>query len=260
MLTELTIILPAFIAGVAILAIHVPLGIEMLRREIIFLDLAIAQLAAMGAFFITLMFHEKEGTLAFLLMSQGAALFFAFLGALFFMYAGKRYKAYLVEGFVGCVFVLSATLVLLIMSHSAATGEHLTDLLAGQLLFISWPQVWILAVMAAITAVLMYRFPKAILGKYYYFVLALFVMMTVQVAGIYFSFTTLIFPAVGVFFVKKYKNKLLLSYAGCLLGLIGALLAALWFDLSAGPAIVWGIAVCMFVIFCMKSYFIRKNV
>lgn len=251
-ISELSILFPALVAGILISTIHVPLGAEVVKRGIIFVDLAIAQLAAMGAFMAVLLFHEWEGTLVYALAVQGLAFLCALAGGLFFMYVEKRYPK-IEEPTIGCIFVLSATLVLLVLSQNAHVGEHLKDLLAGQLLFISWSQIALLGSAAAFFALLLFRFPSLISGKWFYLFFAAFVTVSVQFAGIYLVFATLVFPAVGVYGVARHKNKLLLGYLGSSLGLVGGLLSAFWWDLSAGPAVVWGIALSMLVIFGVTS-------
>ena len=252
MFSEFSIILPALTAGMLILVIHVPLGFEVLKRGIIFIDLSIAQLAAMGAFFAMLIFHDREGTLAYIFAVQGLAFLCALAGALFFMYIEKHYQE-IEEAVIGCIFVLPATLILLVLSQNAYVGEHLKDLLAGQILFVSWSQIALLGSMAALTAFIMFRFRTLISGKYFYLVFALFVTVSVQIAGIYLVFATLIFPAAGVYYITRYHHKMLLGYLGSFLGLTGGLISALLFDLSTGPAIVWGIAIAMFTVFCIKK-------
>ncbi|MCL1926599.1 MAG: metal ABC transporter permease [Syntrophorhabdaceae bacterium] len=95
--------------------------------------------------------------------------------------------------------------------------------------------------------------PTAIFGKWFYLFFALFVTVSVQIAGVYLVFATLVFPAVGVYYITLYKNKLLWGYLGSFLGLVGALLFALVFDLSSGPTIVWGIVIAMTAVFIGKS-------
>ncbi|MCL2025792.1 MAG: metal ABC transporter permease [Leptospirales bacterium] len=257
MLTELSIIFPALAAGVLVLAIHVPLGFEVLKRGIIFIDLAIAQLAAMGAFFAMLAFHEWESALAYVFVIQGSAFLCALAGSLFFMYI-EKYHREIEEAIIGCVFVLSATLILLVLGQSSHVGDHLKDLLAGQLLFVSWTQIGFLSVMAVLLIFAMYRFRLLFTGKYFYLFFALFVTVSVQVAGIYLVFATLIFPAAGVYYVAQYKNKLLLGYLGSFLGLIGGLLFSFFLDMATGPTLVWSIALSMLAIFCIRSYCFKK--
>ena len=248
MLSELVILAPALVAGILVLAIHAPLGFEVLKRGIIFIDLSIAQLAAMGAFFASLLFHDWEGALAHPFAVQGLAFLCAIAGGLLFMYVEKHHPK-IEEAVIGCVFVLSATLILLVLSQNPHIGEHLTNLLAGQLLFVSWPQIGLLGTMAALAAMIMYRFPTRIFGKWFYLFFALFVTVSVQLAGIYLVFATLIFPAAGVYNIARYKHKLLWGYLGGFLGLAGGLASAFVFDLSSGPAVVWGIAAAMLAVF-----------
>jgi len=258
MLSEFSIILPALVAGLLILVIHVPFGLEVLKRGIIFIDLSIAQLAAMGGFFATLIFYSWEGAPYHIFAVQGFAFLCALAGGLFFMYVEKHHPK-IEEAVIGCIFVLSATLILLVLSQNAHVGEHLNDLLAGQLLFVSWSQVSLLGVVAVLFALIMYRFRASVFGRWFYLFFALFVTVSVQISGLYLVFATLIFPAVGVHYIAQYKNKLLIGYLGSFLGLIGGLLSALLLDLSTGPAIVWGIAISMSAIFLARSFFFNPS-
>ena len=254
MFSEFYIIFPALTAGILILVIHVPLGIEIIRRGVVFIDLPIAQLAAMGALFGMIFFHELEGTFAHLVIIHGLALLSAFAGSLLFMYIEKYHpKTEFVEAFIGCVFVLSATLILLVLGQSAHVGDHLKDVLAGELLFVTWSQVGLLGIMVALSAFIMYRFRNMIFfGKYFYLFIAFFITISVKIAGIYLVFATLMFPGVAVYYVTQYKKKLLWGYIGSFIALIGGLLFSYFLDLATGPAIVWSIALTMFVIFYIK--------
>ena len=253
MFLEFSIILPALVAGILILAIHVPLGIEIMRRGgVVFIDLPIAQLAAMGAFFAMILFHDLENTIAFFLVVQVSGFLCAAMGALLLMYIGKFHRG-VQEASIGCIFVLSATLVLIVLGKSSCVYAHIDDLLAGQILFVTWHKVGVIAIMAALCGFMMYRFRTLVLDKYFYLFIAFFVTASVQIAGIYLVFATLMIPGVGVYYFAKYQHKLLWGYLGSFVGLIIGILASLFFDLSTGPTIVWGIGVSMLVIFCVAA-------
>lgn len=255
MLSEISIIFPAFLAGLFVLLVHVPLGIEVVKRGIIFIDLSIAQLAAMGAFFASLAVHSHGHGhihLEDFLFIQVSAFVCAVLGGLLFMYVEKKHKN-IEETVIGCVFVLSATLILLALSQNPHGGEHLKELLAGQLLFVSYEHILWSAMVLAVVLVLYVKFHKRVMEKYFYIIFAVTITITVQMAGIYLVFATLIFPALGTYYIKQYKSKLIVGYIGGFIGLVLGLFSALMFDLTTGPAVVWTIALIMLGILCIKN-------
>ncbi|MDR1694254.1 MAG: metal ABC transporter permease [Lactobacillaceae bacterium] len=245
MFSELGILLPALTAGLLMMIIHVPLGQEVLRRGIIFIDLSLAQLAAMGAVFAGLF------GLGFI-ETQACALVFALLGGVFFKYVEHNYQS-IGEAVIGCAFVLSATLVLLAMSGNPHGDEHINDILSGQLLFTSWERILFAGSIFIIAAVLVYRWPDIFLKKYFYPVIAVVITTSVQVCGVYLVFASLIFPAVGTYYIENHQRRRLLEYLGESAGFIGGLLLSFYFDLSTGPAIVWAIAAAMLIIFIISS-------
>ena len=120
---EASILLPAFLAGLLVVATHVPLGQEVLRRGIIFIDLAIAQIAGMGVVAAHSMGWDPHG-----LEVQGAALGSALLGAVLLSWTERRWQK-TQEALIGVVFVLSATASLLLLANNPHGGEHLKELI-----------------------------------------------------------------------------------------------------------------------------------
>lgn len=142
---EFSILGPAFFAGLLVLATHVPLGIEVLRRGIIFIDLAIAQMAGLGALAGLLYWSdaaENGQALAVQACSLGAALG----GALLLTWTERKFPD-IQEALIGCLFVLSASVALLLIGQNPHGGEHLKDLLAGQILWVLWSQIGLVAVL-----------------------------------------------------------------------------------------------------------------
>ena len=126
---------PAFVAGAIISLVHVPLGQEVLKRGIIFLDLAVAQFAALGmlAFQVLLNIDEYSYLGMYDPLASGllAALLCAFTFHILEKYAG-RYQ----EALIGCVFVFAACLSLILMENDPHGGEQMKDILAGQILWV----------------------------------------------------------------------------------------------------------------------------
>src|SRR5437870_7284281 len=142
---DLSILLPAFVAGLLVTATHVPLGTQVLARGIVFIDLAIAQIAGCGVLLADQMGFEHEG-----IAVQVAALAAALAGALLLTWT-ERIWPDVQEAVIGVVFVLGATGGVLLLASHVHGSEHLRDLLVGQIL---WAQptrlLWAALLYAAI--------------------------------------------------------------------------------------------------------------
>ena len=140
------LLVPAFIAGLIVASTHVPLGQEVLKRGIIFIDLAVAQIAALGAIFAHVMFQAGDGLLSFL-----TALLFALVAGGIFALLEKISPKNL-EALIGSAFVISASLSILLLANDPHGGSHMQDVLAGQILWVDGQQ---LAITFAIYVVLL---------------------------------------------------------------------------------------------------------
>src|SRR5215468_2275892 len=132
---ELSILLPAFLAGILVLATHVPLGQQVLNRGIVFIDLAIAQVAGLGVTAADAFGIEAQGWRV-----QVAAVSAALVGALVLTWTEKKWPE-VQEALIGVLFVVAACIELLILANNPHGGEHLKDLLVGQILFVSPQQL-----------------------------------------------------------------------------------------------------------------------
>src|ERR1700742_1382698 len=127
---ELGILFPAFVAGLLVLATHVPLGQHVLGRGIVFIDLAIAQVAGLGVTAASAFGFEAEGWRV-----QAAAVVAALVGALLLTWTEKIWPE-VQEALIGVLFVVTACVELLILANNPHGGEHLKDLLVGQILWV----------------------------------------------------------------------------------------------------------------------------
>ena len=233
-LIDLSILVPAFIAGLLILLTHVPLGMKVLERGIIFADLAVAQIAGLGVVIAGLAGYSEQP-----LVIQLIAVVSALLGAAILTYI-EHFLTEVREASIGLLFVLAATGGILLMSHDTHAGEHLKDLLVGQILWVSNTQLIATAVLsAAILAIwILFRHKLGTFGFYALFALA--VTASVQLVGVYLVFASLIIPALASHRVKRSRPT-----AAYIVGLSGyalGLLLSVWLDLPAGAAIVWAMA------------------
>jgi zinc/manganese transport system permease protein len=243
---DLTIIAPAFIAGLLVLATHVPLGRQVLSRGIIFLDLAIAQIAGLGVI-IAYSLGWEAGGWQVQVIAMGAAL----SGALLLYFTESLWEDSQ-EAIIGCVFVLAASGGILVLSTNPHGGEALKDLLAGQILWVSYSQLMPVLITYALVLGCLFALRNKPHPLLFYILFAISVTTSVQLVGVYLVFASLIMPALAVKQVKRYP--LLQAYlTGASAYAIGLVCSALW-DLPSGATIVWTMAVA-----CILSFFLIKQ-
>jgi len=233
---EFGILLPAFIAGLLVTATHVPLGIQVLNRGIVFIDIAIAQIAGVGVIAASFFGYEEQA-----LAVQVSALAAALLGALLLTWTERRWPA-VQEAIIGSVFVLAATLEILLLAGNPHAGEHLKDLLVGQILWVGHHQIAVVAVLTVIILAAWLGIGMARLGRVgFYLLFGLAVTASVQMVGIYLVFSSLIIPALAA--RNATRLRLAKAYAVGALGYFFGLIASIVFDLPTGAIIVWAMAV-----------------
>ncbi|HEX2592954.1 MAG TPA: metal ABC transporter permease, partial [Rhizomicrobium sp.] len=161
---ELGILFPAFLAGLLVLATHVPLGQQVLNRGIVFIDLAIAQVAGLGVTAADAFGFEPEGWRV-----QAAAVVAALIGALLLTWTEKKWPE-VQEALIGVLFVVAACVELLILANNPHGGEHLKDLLVGQILWVLPKSLIPVAVLYAAALVAWFGFRQR-LGQIGFYVL-----------------------------------------------------------------------------------------
>ena len=228
---EFSILLPAFLAGLLVLSTHVPLGQQVLGRGIVFIDLAIAQVAGLGVTIAGAFGSEPQGWTV-----QLAACSAALIGALLLTWTEKKWPE-VQEALIGVLFVAAASVELLLLANNPHGGEHLKDLLVGQILWVSAASLWPTAIFYAVALVIWFAF-RARMGQVGFYVLfALVVTQSVQLVGVYLVFASLIVPALAA---RRYipKVRLLVGYSVGIAGYVLGLVVSSLFDLPTGAAIV----------------------
>jgi zinc/manganese transport system permease protein len=223
------------LAGLLVLSTHVPLGREVLKRGIIFIDLAVAQIAGLGVLGAVLAGWDSGGW-----MTQLVAVVSALLGALLIR-GFERYWPEQQEALIGITFVLAASGSVLLLAGNPHGADHLESLLAGQLLWVSGAQLQLVALQYLPVLLLWWWLGPGRLRFYLLFAIA--VTASVQLVGVYLVFATLIIPALAVQRLPA-SRAVLAAYALGALAYAGGLLGSLWYDWPAGPAVVWMLAAC----------------
>lgn len=238
-LTLLSIIAPAFVVSLLVVATHVPLGLEVLKRGIIFIDLATAQIAGLGAVAATLYVgevHSFEDYVIVNIFAFSAAL----LSGVFFSWVEKNLRKYQ-EALIGGSFVLAASMALLVLANQPLGNEEIRDLLAGQILFVTWSEIGLIAAIYLPILTIWFRFREKFRHLGFYVIFALVVTASVQVVGVYLVFATLIFPALGAWVVADSK-RLGAAYGLAALGVFAGLITSVLTDYPTGPTLVWSLA------------------
>jgi zinc/manganese transport system permease protein len=231
-----TIIGPALLAGIIVLSTHVPLGQEVLKRGIIFIDLAIAQVAGLGVIAAHAMDWDPNG-----LEVQIAAISAAITAAVGLSWTEKRWSN-IQEPLIGILFILAATGGILLLAGNPHGSEHLKELLVGQILWQTWSSLIPIAILYAIVLIAWFAMRSRFNGLPFYLVFAVVVTASVQIVGIYLVFASLIIPSLATTGLRR-GNRLIVGYLiGTASYLIGIVLS-FRLDLPTGAVIVWSMAV-----------------
>jgi zinc/manganese transport system permease protein len=234
---DIGILGPACLAGLLVLSTHVPLGQQVLARGIIFIDLALAQVAAMGVIGAQYFGIDEHGYGV-----QAAAALAALAGAGLLTWTEKHWPEYQ-EPLIGTLFVLAATGGLLLLANNPHGGEHLKDLLVGQILWVSYGQLIPAAVLSALLLGVIWLRAGRLSGLLFYAVFALAITASVQLVGVYLVFASLIVPALATVGMSG-RRRLLVSYSIGALGYALGLALSAVLDLPSGAMIVWTLAGC----------------
>jgi zinc/manganese transport system permease protein len=229
---------PALIAGLLVLATHVPLGMQVLDRGIVFIDLAIAQIAGLGVIAANAMGLPEGGVAV-----QAAAVSAALLGAVLLTWTERKAPEQQ-EALIGVMFILAACGGILLLAGNPHGGEHLKELLVGQILWVNSTQLaWLAGLSAVLLAALWLGWVRQ-LGRFgFYGAFALAVTASVQLVGVYLVFSSLIIPALATR-AHRGRRRIAIAYGIGAAGYVLGLGLSAVFDLPSGAVIVWTLAAC----------------
>ena len=226
-----TLLMLPLLAGVLVLTTHVPLGRRVLARGIIFLDLAVAQLAVLGVVFAHMLGWDAQGWQT-QLAASGAAL----VGATLLAACERRWPD-IQEALIGSTFAIAASLAVLMLSRDPHGSEQLNELLSGQILWVTSTQIMQLAALNAVLLAI-WKIAGERLGRVgFYLIFALAITASVQLVGVYLVFASLILPALAV----RHLDGLRAVGFGIVMGALayaGGLSFSAITDLPSGPAVV----------------------
>lgn len=230
-----SIVGPALLAGILVLSTHVPLGRKVLERGIIFIDLAIAQVAAVGVILADNMGLDHGWEV------QVAAVTAAMIAAAGLHLTEKLWPD-IQEALIGVLFVLAASASILLLADNPHGGEQLKDLLVGQILWVDYQQlIPILAIYTALLGV-WFGLHEHLPRMAFYLIFAIAITASVQLVGVYLVFASLIIPALATRNLS-YNRQLPVAWLIGFLGYLAGISLSMWFDYPTGALIVWAMAI-----------------
>src|SRR6267143_1270377 len=265
------LILP-FVASLILTGIHAYLGVHVVERGVIFVDLALAQIAALGATVAIVAGMDPHGR-----NSYWISLGFTFLGAAVFALARTRRGHIPQEAFIGIAYSVASAMAILLMSKATGETEHLKDMLVGNILAVAWPEVRKTAILYALVGIFHYVFRKKFLlismnheradslgisvrfwDFLFYASFGFVVTSSVAIAGVLLVFCYLIVPSVGaMLFADRIGARLALGWTmGALVSALGVYLSA-QLDLPTGATIVCtfgSVLILMFLIHLLRHH------
>lgn len=265
----LDLILPPLAACMVIVAIHSYLGLHIIAREVIFVDLSLAQMAALGSTVAIFAGSEPGST-----MSYVYALGFTTIGAALFALTRTREKGRVPqEAIIGIVYVVASAAAILVANRVPRGGEAITDILVGSLLWVTWPAILKMAAVYALLGVFHFllrrRFltisfePEKALANgwsirwwdfWFYLSFGVVITLSVPIAGVLLVFSFLVVPAAAAFqFTANQKYMAITSWLTGIAASAAGIAVSFKYDLPTGPVIV-----CAFGLMLLLAFGIRR--
>jgi zinc/manganese transport system permease protein len=272
-MTVLEILLPAFVASLILTGIHAYLGVHVVERGVIFVDLSLAQIAALGTTMAYLAGYDLHSATAYVF-----SLGFTFIGAAIFAMTRVHRKTRIPqEAIIGIVYAVSAAVAILVMSKATQETEHLKEMLVGNILSVSWPELAKTAGLYALVGLFHYVFRDRFLvismnepeaerrgwnvrfwDFLFYVSFGFVVTSSVAIAGVLLVFCFLIVPSVtAMLFSERLGPRLAIGWTmGALVSAMGVTLSFL-LDLPTGAAIVATFGLVLLVLAAYRRAFRR---
>jgi zinc/manganese transport system permease protein len=259
-----------FMASLILTGIHAYLGVHVVERGVIFVDLALAQIAALGATVAILIGMDPHGRAAYWL-----SLAFTFVGAAIFAFARTRRGHIPQEAFIGIAYAVASAAAILAMSKATDETEHLKDMLVGNILAVSRHEVLKTAILYGAIGIFHYIFRRRFLlistdpdraeasgisirfwDFLFYASFGFVVTSSVAIAGVLLVFCYLIVPSVGaMLFADRVGRRLAIGWTmGTLVSALGVYFSVL-LDLPTGATIVCTFGVVLVAMFLIHLLF-----
>ena len=265
---------PAIAASLIIAGIHAYLGLHVVERGVIFVDLSLAQIASLGAAIAVWQGYDPHTDPQIYWFSLG----FTLIGALIFAMVKGHEAKIPQEAIIGISYAVASAAVILAMSKATGEAEHLRDMLVGNILSVQWPEVWRTAGIYVVIGIFHFVFRKRFLeisvdpigtaakgipvrfwDFLFYASFGIVVTRSVAIAGVLLVFCYLIVPSVaGMLFSQRIGPRLAIGWVmGVVVSMLGMYASVLW-DLPTGAAIVCTFGAVLIVMAAIRPLFVRR--
>ena len=265
---------PAIAASLIVAGIHAYLGLHVVERGVIFVDLSLAQIASLGAAIAVWQGYDPHTDPQIYWMSLG----FTMIGALIFAMVKGHEARIPQEAIIGISYAVASAAVILAMSQATGEAEPLRDMLVGNILSVQWPEVWRTAAIYVVIAIFHFIFRKRFLeisvdphaaaargisvrfwDFLFYASFGIGVTRSVAIAGVRLVFCYLIVPSVGgMLFSSRVGPRLAIGWVmGTVVSMLGMYLSVL-FDLPTGAAIVCTFGAALILMAAVRPLVVRK--
>ena len=265
---------PAIAASLIIAGIHAYLGLHVVERGVIFVDLSLAQIASLGAAIAVWQGYDPHTDPQIYWMSLG----FTMIGALIFAMVKGHEARIPQEAIIGISYAVASAAVILAMSQATGEAEHLRDMLVGNILSVQWPEVWLTAGIYAVIGVFHFVFRKRFLeisvdanaaaargipvrfwDFLFYASFGFVVTRSVAIAGVLLVFCYLIVPSVaGMLYATRIGPRLAIGWVMAVVVSILGMYFSVEFDLPTGATIVCTFGVALALMAAVKPLFRRR--
>jgi len=241
MTEALTFLWPSFLVAVCLVGIHAYFGIQVLARKVIFVDLALAQIAALGATVAFMLGHPAQSPATY-----GYSLAFTLLAAVLLALTRSWGTRVPQEALIGVIYVVAAAAAILLIDRAPQGAEHLKQILTGNILTSGLDEVAVIVPLYAAVGLLHWPLRHRLSGAgsllwefVFYASFGVVVTSSVAIAGVLLVFSFLIIPAaIGVMFASSLPRQLAIGWIVGTLTSAAGLAASFAFDLPTGAAMV----------------------
>ncbi len=250
MIEALAFLWPPFLVAVCLVGIHAYFGIQVLARKVIFVDLALAQIAALGATVAFMLGHPAQSPATY-----GYSLAFTLLAAVLLAFTRSWATRVPQEALIGVIYVVAAAAAILLIDRAPQGAEHLKQILTGNILTSGLNDVAVIVPLYAAIGLLHWLLHRRLTGAgslvwefVFYATFGVVVTSSVAIAGVLLVFSFLIIPAaIGVMFASSLARQLAIGWIAGTLTSAAGLAASFAFDLPTGAAMVCAFGVALAV-------------
>lgn len=268
-----SIMLPAFAECLVLVGIHSYLGIHVIKRKVIFVDLALAQIAALGTTFAFLFGIDPSSTGAYWF-----SLGFTVMGAAIFSLSRIRHEKIPQEAVIGLVYALTAAAAIIVVDRAPHGAEHIKEIMTGSILWVKWKTIWTAAAVYTVVGLFHFIFrDKFLLISHhseiayqkginvrlwdflFYVSFGVVITHSVNTAGVLLVFVFLVVPAIATIMITdKLWLQLVLGWTmGTLVSMLGLYISYVG-DLPSGPTVVVTYG-CVLLLTTLCIYVIRAK-